>query len=78
MMLGAVAEIDWKDPGVAIPAFLTLIGIPLSFSIANGLAFGIVSFAALKLIRRDVARGDWLLFVLAALCVARFVYLAKG
>jgi len=78
MMLGAVAEIDWKDPGVAIPAFLTLIAIPLTFSIANGLAFGIVSYAALKLIRRQVSRNDWLLLALAALFVARFVYLAKG
>jgi AGZA family xanthine/uracil permease-like MFS transporter len=78
MMLGAVAEIDWKDAGAAIPAFLTLIGIPLTFSIANGLAFGIVSYAVLKLVRRDVSRRDWLLFLLAALFVVRFVYLAKG
>ena len=78
MMLGAVAEIDWKDPSAGIPAFLTLIGIPLTFSIANGLAFGIVSYAVLKLVRRDVSRRDWLLLILAALFVARFVYLAKG
>ena len=78
MMLGAVAEVDWKDPAVAIPAFLTLIGIPLTFSIANGLAFGIVSYALLKLVRRDVQRRDWLLFVLAALFAVRFIYLAKG
>jgi AGZA family xanthine/uracil permease-like MFS transporter len=78
MMLGAVAEIDWKDPAVGIPAFLTLIAIPLTFSIANGLAFGIVSFAAIKLIRREVSRGDWLLLVLAALFVVRFIYLARG
>jgi AGZA family xanthine/uracil permease-like MFS transporter len=78
MMLGAVAEVDWKDPGVAIPAFLTLIAIPLTFSIANGLAFGIVSYAALRLVRGQARRGDWLLYLLAALFVARFVYLAKG
>jgi AGZA family xanthine/uracil permease-like MFS transporter len=78
MMLGAVAEVDWKDPAVAIPAFLTLIGIPLTFSIANGLAFGIVSYALIKLVRREVTRGDWLLFILAALFVIRFIYLAKG
>jgi AGZA family xanthine/uracil permease-like MFS transporter len=78
MMLGAVAEVDWKDPAVAIPAFLTLIGIPLTFSIANGLAFGIVAYALIKLARRDISRRDWLLFILAALFVVRFVYLAKG
>jgi AGZA family xanthine/uracil permease-like MFS transporter len=78
LMIRAIAEIDWADPGVAIPAFLTVIAIPLTFSIANGLAFGIVSYAALKLLRWQVKRGDWLLFVLAALFVARFIYLAKG
>ena len=78
MMVGALIEVDWADPGVAIPAFLTLITIPLTFSIANGLAFGITSFAVLKLVRGQAKRGDWLLFVLAALFVARFIYLTKG
>lgn len=78
MMVGALTEVDWTDPGVAIPAFLTMITIPLTYSIANGLAFGITSFAALKLARGQAKRSDWLLFVLAALFVLRFVYLAKG
>jgi len=78
LMVGALAEVDWADPGVAIPAFLTVVIIPLTYSIANGLAFGITSFAALKLVRGQARRGDWLLFVLAALFVLRFVYLAKG
>jgi AGZA family xanthine/uracil permease-like MFS transporter len=76
MMMGALAEVDWADPAVAIPAFLTLIMIPLSYSIANGLAFGITSHAALKLVRGQAGRGDWLVYLLAVLCVARFIYLA--
>ncbi len=76
MMMSGLKEIDWEDPGVAIPCFLTLIGIPLSFSIANGLAFGIVSFAALRLLRGQARAGDWLLYVLATLFVVRFAYLA--
>jgi AGZA family xanthine/uracil permease-like MFS transporter len=55
-----------------------MVTIPLTYSIANGLAFGITSFAALKLVRGQATRSDWLLFVLAALFVLRFVYLAKG
>jgi AGZA family xanthine/uracil permease-like MFS transporter len=77
MMVGALIEVDWADPGVAIPAFLTLVTIPLTYSIANGLAFGITSFAALKLVRGQARRSDWLLFVLAALFVLRFIYLTK-
>jgi AGZA family xanthine/uracil permease-like MFS transporter len=76
MMMGALAEIDWADPGAAIPAFLTVIMIPLSYSIANGLAFGITSHAVLKLVRGQARRADWLVFLLAALCIARFIYLA--
>jgi len=78
LMIGAVTEIDWAEPTVAIPAFLTLIAIPLTYSIANGLAFGITSFAVLKLLGGKARPGDWLLFLLAVLFVLRFVYLAKG
>jgi AGZA family xanthine/uracil permease-like MFS transporter len=63
---------------VAVPAFLTLITIPLTFSIANGLAFGITSFAVLRLLRGQATRKDWMLFVLAALFVLRFIYMGKG
>jgi len=78
LMMGAIVEVDWADPGVAIPAFLTVVAIPLTYSIANGLAFGITSYAALKLLRGQARAGDWLLFLLAALFVLRFAYLAGG
>ena len=78
LMIGALAEVDWADPVVAIPAFLTVITIPLTFSIANGLAFGITSYAALTLLRGTARPKDWLLFVLAILFVLRFIYLANG
>lgn len=82
LMVGSLVEVDWADPTVAIPAFLTLITIPLTFSIANGLAFGITSYAVLRLLTGKIGKGakggEWLLLVLAALFVVRFVYLAKG
>jgi AGZA family xanthine/uracil permease-like MFS transporter len=77
-MVGTLAEIDWADPLVAIPAFLTVITVPLTYSIANGLAFGITSYAILSLLAGRARRQDWLLFVLSALFIARFIYLAKG
>jgi AGZA family xanthine/uracil permease-like MFS transporter len=76
LMMGALAEVEWADPGAAIPAFLTVITIPLSYSIANGLAFGITSHAVLKLVRGQATLSDWLVYVLAALCIVRFIYLA--
>ena len=76
LMMGALAEIDWSDAAEAIPAFLTVIIIPLTYSIANGLAFGITSHAILKLVRGQARPRDWLIYVLAAICIARFIYLS--
>jgi adenine/guanine/hypoxanthine permease len=76
LMMGALAEVQWQEPAEAIPAFLTAIMIPLTYSIANGLAFGIVAHAVLKLVRGQARARDWLIYVLAALCVGRFIYLA--
>jgi len=76
LMMGALAEIEWSDPGQAIPAFLTVVITPLSYSITNGLAFGITSYAVIKLLRGQARVSDWLVFLLSALCVVRFVYLS--
>jgi AGZA family xanthine/uracil permease-like MFS transporter len=76
MMMGALTEVDWAEPTEAIPAFLTVIMVPLSYSIANGLAFGITSHAILRLARGRASWSDWLVYVLAALFIARFIYLA--
>ncbi len=76
MMMGALREVDWIDPLEAVPAFLTVIMIPLTYSIANGLAFGIVSHAILKLVRGKATWSDWLVYLLSALFVGRFIYLA--
>jgi AGZA family xanthine/uracil permease-like MFS transporter len=78
LMVGALGEVEWADPVIAIPAFLTLITIPLTYSIANGLAFGITAYAALTLLTGRAKLKDWLLFVLAGLFILRFIYLAKG
>ena len=75
LMLLPVTEVAWEDPLAAIPAFLTVAMIPLTFSIANGLAFGIVAHAVLKLLRGTTTRGDWFLFLLAALFVIRFAWM---
>jgi AGZA family xanthine/uracil permease-like MFS transporter len=75
LMMGALAEVDWVDPIEGIPAFLTVIMIPLTYSIANGLAFGITAHAVLKLVSGRAQVSDWLVYVLAALFVARFIYL---
>jgi len=78
LMLATITEIRWTDPLVAVPSFLTLILIPLTYSIANGLGFGIIAWAVLHLATGRFRKQDWLLYILAALFLARFIYLGAG
>ncbi len=78
LMMAPLAEVPWDEPDIAIPAFLTLVMIPLSFSIANGLAFGITAHALMKMLKGEARMRDWLLFLLAGLFVIRFIWLAAG
>ena len=50
LMLAGIKGVEWDDPLIAIPAFLTLVTIPLTYSIATGLSFGLISFAALEIV----------------------------
>ncbi len=78
LMMATVREIDWDDMVIAVPAFLTIVMIPLSYSIANGLAIGFVSFTALKVFRGRGRSIGWLVYLLTALFIARFLYLGAG
>ncbi|MFB3778944.1 MAG: NCS2 family permease [Bryobacteraceae bacterium] len=75
LMISHISEIKWDDPVVAVPAFLTMTTIPLSFSIANGIAFGFTSYTLLKVLRGEFRKVNWLVYVLTALFIARFIYL---
>jgi AGZA family xanthine/uracil permease-like MFS transporter len=77
-MITAITEIRWTDPVVALPAFLTMMAIPLTFSIANGLAFGFTAYTLLKVLRGRYREVNWLVYALTALFIVRFVYLGHG
>jgi AGZA family xanthine/uracil permease-like MFS transporter len=78
MMVSVVGEIAWSDPEVAIPAFLTMMTIPLTFSIANGLAFGFTAYSLLKILRGKFREVNWFVYLLTALFIVRFLYLGRG
>lgn len=78
LMLASITEIQWHDPLTAVPAFLTLVLIPFTYSIANGLGFGIIAWAVLHIAAGKLRRQDWLLYILAALFLARFIYLGTS
>jgi AGZA family xanthine/uracil permease-like MFS transporter len=50
MMMKNISKIDWSDYTESLPAFLVVIGIPLSYSIGDGLALGFLSYPVIKLI----------------------------
>ncbi len=77
LMMSGLADIPWDDVCIAFPAFLTLITIPLTYSIANGLGCGIVSWVVIHLLRGRGRQIPPAAYVLAALLVVRFVYIGS-
>ncbi|HZR05027.1 MAG TPA: NCS2 family permease [Candidatus Udaeobacter sp.] len=73
MMMQNVTKIEWKDHTESIPAFLIIIGIPLSYSIADGLALGFISYAIIKAFSGRGREISWLTYTLAIVLVLYFV-----
>ena len=76
LMATGLGQIEWDDPEIGIPAFLTVATIPLTWSIADGLSFGLTSYAALQLLTGRAKSKDWMLYLLATLFLLRFIYIA--
>ncbi len=77
-MMPAAAAIDWADFSLALPAFLTMITIPLTYSIANGLALGFSSFTLIRLATGRFREVSWFMYLLTALFLVRFYYMSKA
>jgi len=75
LMIGAVNSIKWEDLTEAIPAFLTMLAMPLTFSIANGLALGFIFYPLLKVLTGRWREASPLVYILAVLFVLRYAYL---
>ena len=76
LMATGLGQIQWDNPEIGIPAFLTVATIPLTWSIADGLSFGLTSYAALQLLTGRAKSKDWMLYLLATLFLLRFIYIA--
>lgn len=77
LMMREMAEIEWDDVTNASSAAMTVLAIPLTYSIANGLAFGFISYVVLKTATgkvRDVHPATW---IVAALFVIRYAFFAE-
>lgn len=78
MMMQNVTKVDWKDSTESIPGFLTMIGIPLSYSIADGLALGFISYPIIKFFGGRGREVGWLTYMLALLLLLYFVFVRSG
>ena len=75
MMVSGIRHVVWSDPTEALPAFLTLTVMPLSVSITDGIAFGFVSYALLKVVSGRRHEVHWLVFLFAMLFILRYAWL---
>ena len=75
MMFKNIVNIDWEDYTESIPAFLTLLMMPLAFSITEGISSGVISYVLLKVVSGKGKRIHWLLYLFAILFVARYIWL---
>ena len=74
-MMRNVRKIQWTDATEAIPAFLTMVVMPFAYSITEGIAFGFISYAALKLTARRGREVHWIVYLFAVLFVLRYFFL---
>jgi len=77
LMAQSVKDIDFEDFTEGLPAFLTIVLMPFTGSIANGIAAGIIFYALLKLAGGRTREVHWLMWVLAAIVLARYLFLAE-
>ncbi len=74
MMMSSVKSIEWDDYTESVPAFLTLIIMPLTFSITEGIAFGFISYSILKLLSGRGKEVNALVYIFAALFLLRYAF----
>jgi AGZA family xanthine/uracil permease-like MFS transporter len=70
MMMRLVALIDWSDPEVAFPAFMLIAGVPLTFSIAAGIGFGVIAHVVVKIVKGKAREVSLLMYALVPLFIA--------
>lgn len=75
LMVSAVVEINFNDMTEAVPAYLCLIAMPLTYSISEGIAVGVISYVVINLICGKAKKITPLMYVLAILFVLKYVFL---
>ena len=75
LMLRELADIDWNDTTESVPAVIAALTMPFTYSIANGVAFGFITYAGLKLFTGRAKQVPVIIWIIAALFLFKFIYL---
>ena len=75
LMLRELTELDWDDTTEVIPAAVTALAMPFTYSIANGLAFGFITYAVLKLFTGKARDVHWMVWVIGGVFLFKFIYI---
>lgn len=73
-MMQNISKIYWNDPSDGIPAFLTIITMPLTYSIANGLSIGFISYTLIKILSGEGSSVHWLVYLLSFLFILKYTF----
>lgn len=75
LMMRNITNIDWEDMTEYVPAMITMVIMPLSFSIADGIGFGIITYALLKLLAGKLNKSNASVLVMAAIFIIKYAFL---
>ena len=78
LMLRELTELNWDDTTEVIPAAVTALMMPFTYSIANGLAFGFIAYALIKLFTGQGRQVHWMVWVIGGVFLFKFVYMGGG
>lgn len=74
LMIGSIQEIEFSDMTEAIPAFLTIVMMPFAYSIATGIAFGLISYILLKVLTGKIKETNIITWIIALLFIVKFAF----
>ena len=72
MMLSSCTDIDWRDAGDAVPAFLTIVAMPFTYSISDGIMFGVISYTVINSLARNFKKIHWVMYILTVVFIAKY------
>ncbi len=72
MMLSSCADVDWRDAGEAVPAFLAVAAMPFTYSISDGIMFGVIAYTVINALSGNFKRIHWIMYILTLLFIAKY------